>query len=71
MSCTVCEDGKYQTMDGQGSCVDCPAGFDCADKVSATQCAAGTYSGLGVAACVACAAGEYCDSFRNTEKEHS
>lgn len=52
-----CPGGEYQSSSGQTSCTQCPAGSECSDPTTATQCTAGHYAPAGSVNCTACATG--------------
>lgn len=51
----ICPDGQYQTLTGQVSCDNCPAGQECPSKnETAVDCNAGYFSPVAVSTCSVC-----------------
>ena len=58
--CVQCAVGEYTLMEGQSVCLQCPAGYACADQTTAPAiCPAGSISSAGATSCDLCAAGTY------------
>ena len=49
--------GYYQTEQGNDTCVQCPAGYECTAS-TASVCNAGTFSELGQSDCLTCPSGK-------------
>lgn len=55
-----CDDGFY-SMQGDGVCTKCPAGYRCHEKhMQPLKCEAGEYSYAGSMECTICPFGHYC-----------
>ncbi len=54
-----CGNGKYTNLQGQTSCNNCEAGYQCANGIR-TVCVAGTYSQANASTCETCPKGYYC-----------
>ena len=78
LTCTVCEEGKYQADAGQSSCNNCRTGFICPAGSSVPReavCDGGTYYaahhnsiGAGVPNCTACEPGFECRGASSPQK---
>lgn len=54
-----CEEGYYNSVPGQDSCVVCESGRECVNRINSLPCKAGYYSGEGQINCTRCPSGTY------------